>query len=274
MSNSQPSSTKFSVFAVVAILASSAGLATLWPLTLAAAHHESAALVGEASSAPAGEAATDYLLATWLDRHNTAAYTNLARTQITAGQPEAALASLQHAGRGSEVDELRVRTLLELGRTSDAAAAAIPLTTPGCSQDDLLLASLAYDVAGRTADATALMPRLTSPEVAQAATRAQSANLALAAELYATGLLRSSSAILVKSPTSYERDLLLGHIRYSQHTRAALTEAVDYLATANALNPTNLEARTLLAKIYSELGNLAASQAQTALIIKLQSNRP
>jgi len=274
MSNLQPSDTKFGAIAIVAILASATGLAALWPLAVAVAHRESAALVGEANSAPAGEAATDYLLATRLDHHNTAAYANLARTQIAAGQPEAALASLQHAGQGSVVDELRVRTLLELGRSTDAAIAATPLTAPDRSQDDLLLAALAYDAAARPTDAAALMPRLTSPEAAEAATRAQSSDIGLAAELYATGLLHSSSAILVKTPTSYERNLLLGHICYSEHTRAALTEAVDYLTTANALNPANLEARTLLAKVYWELGNVTASQAQTALITKLQSNRP
>lgn len=274
MSNFQPSSIKFAAFATATILLTAGSLAALWPLALVTARQESAALVGEGSRADAGEAATDFLLATWLDRHNTAAYTALARTQIAAGQPDAALASLTHAGQGSEVEQLRVRTLVELGRTDAAADTATSLTTPGRSQDDLLLAVLAYENAGRHADTPALLSRLTSPEASRAAARAQTGQLGLATELYATGLLRSSSAILAKTPTSYERNLLLARIRYAQHTRPALAEATDYLTAANALNPANTEARTLLAKVYRELGNIHDAQVQTALIAKLQSGRP
>lgn len=265
---------KFAAFAAVTVLASAGALAALWPVTLAAAHQESAELVGEASYANPGEAATDYLLATWLDHHNTAAYAGLARTQIATGRPDAALASLSHAGQGSEVEQLRVRTLIELGRPDAAADAAATLTASNRSQDDLLLAVLAYDNAGRPDNATALIPRLTSPEAAQAAARAQAGPLGLAAELSATGLLRSSSAILVKTPTSYDRNLQLARIRYAQHTKATLAEATDYLISANALNPANINARQLLAKIYRELGNTHDAQVQAALIAKLQSGRP
>ena len=269
-----PANAKFAIFATATVLAAAGTLAALWPLALTAARHESANLVGEGNQAHAGEAATDYLLATWLDRHNTAAYAGLARTQIAAGQPDAALTSLTHAGEGSEVEQLRVRTLIELGRASDAAAAGGALTTPGRSQNDLLLAVLAYENAGRHTDTTALIPRLTSPDTAEGAARAQAGPLGLATELYATGLLRSSSAILTKAPTSYQRNLLLARIRYAQHTKSALTDAADYLATANALNPANTEARLLLTKVYRELGNTHDAQVQTALIAKLQAGRP
>lgn len=267
-------SAKFTAFATATILLTAGALAALWPVALSAARHESTNLVGEGSHTDASEAATDYLLATWLDHHNTAAYAALARTQIAAGQPDAALTSLMHAGEGSEVEQLRVRTLIELGRASAAADAATALTTPERSQADLLLAVLAYENTGRHADSLALSPRLTSPEAARSASRAQTGQLGLAAELYAAGLLRGSSAILVKTPTSYERNLLLAHIRYTQHTRPALTEATDYLTSANALNPANTEARNLLAKVYRELGNLHDAQVQTSLVAKIQSGRP
>ncbi len=191
MSNWQPSSIKFWSVTVLVLLAAAGSLAALWPLALTAARSESASLVGEGDHAAGTEATNDYLLATRLDATNHLAFARLAGAQIAAGQPDAALASLSHAGQGSAVEELKVRTLVELGRNTSAADEASQLTQSGRSDDDVVLAALAYAAAGRTADASALVHRVSSPEAAQRVGRAAASQLTLAAELYAAGLLRS-----------------------------------------------------------------------------------
>jgi thioredoxin-like negative regulator of GroEL len=274
MTDSRTSNSKFWAITVVAIVAAGGGLAALWPVALSAARSESATLTTEGRHAAGAEAVADFQLAARLDPQNHAAYIALARDQIASGQPDAAFANLDHAGKGSDVEQLRVRTLIELGRSSAAAAAAQDLTTPDRSQADLLLATLSYLNADRRADATALMPRLTSPEAAGSATRAASGEIGLASELYATGLQNSSSAILTAAPTSYERNLLLARILYARHTRPSLTTASDYLASATSLNPGGLEARQLLARVYRDLGNIPDATTQEALAAKLQNGRP
>jgi thioredoxin-like negative regulator of GroEL len=256
------------------IIGTAAVLAACWPATLAAARSQSATLTTAAGHTDGAEAEVDYRLATWLDSHNQAAYIGLARSLILAGRPDEALASLEHAGQGSEVEQLQVRTLIELGRYHQAAIIAAALTAPSRPDADLTLAALADVLADRAANAAALIPHVSSPEAAQRIARAQAGNVSLGAELYATGLLESSSALLMKLPTSYERNLLLGRIRYTRHTATDLVQATDYLTTATALNPSGLEARALLAKVYRDQNQLPDAIRQEALIAKLQSGRP
>jgi thioredoxin-like negative regulator of GroEL len=273
MSHSQPSSTKFWIYAAVILLAGGGGLAALWPSIVRASHAESAQLVREAQQASGGEAETDYQLATWLDHGNTEAYAGLARAQVASGHAEAALDSLARAGEGSDVEQLKVRILLELGRTNEAANEATQLVAPGRSDADLLLAAMAYASAGRAVDES-ITSRLSSPEALQHARRADASAITLAAELYASGLLRSSSAILTKLPASYERNVLLARIGYDRHTPADLAKAVDLLTAAVTYNPVSLEARQLLANIYHDQNNPEAATRQEALIAKLRSAQP
>jgi hypothetical protein len=238
------------------IIGTAAVLAACWPATLAAARSQSATLTTAAGHTDGAEAEVDY------------------RSLILAGRPDEALASLEHAGQGSEVEQLQVRTLIELGRYHQAAIIAAALTAPSRPDADLTLAALADVLADRAADAAALIPHVSSPEAAQRIARAQAGNVSLGAELYATGLLESSSALLMKLPTSYERNLLLGRIRYTRHTATDLVQATDYLTTATALNPSGLEARALLAKVYRDQNQLPDAIRQEALIAKLQSGRP
>jgi Flp pilus assembly protein TadD len=249
-------------------------IAAAWPATLAAARRQSMELTAAGAQADGAEVEVDYRLATWLDSHNQTAYTGLAHSLVAAGRPEEALANLSGAGEGSEVEQLQIRTLIELGRYNQAATVATTLTAPGRPDGDLVLAALAYALAGRPTDATALIPRVASPEAAQGIARAGAGNVTLAAELYATGLLQSSSALLSKLPTSYERNLLLGRIRYTRHTETDLSQAVDFLTVATTLNPSGLEAHTLLAKVYRDQNKLPDATRQEALISQLQSGRP
>jgi thioredoxin-like negative regulator of GroEL len=274
MSNSQPSSTKFWILAATILVASATSLAALWPVARTTARAESAKLVREGDQASGSEAATDYLLATKLDATNHRAYARLADSQIASGQPEDALASLKRAGEGSDVEQLQVRTLIELGRTTDAANEAAVLTDPDRTDSDLTLAALAFAAAGRNADATALIPRVKSPETGQHIKRSAGSSITLASELYAAGLLKSSSAILVKLPPSYERNFLLARIRYTQHSTSSLAEATDLLAEAVSTNPSSLEGRELLAKVLYEQNRPVEAAAQDTLAAKLRAGRP
>jgi len=274
MSHSRAVSTAFFTFSTLVVIGSATALAALWPLARAGAKAEAASLIGEAESGSSAEAGADYRLATWLDSSNPAGYIGLARTQILAGQADAALVTLDRAGEGSEAANLRLRTLIELGRISEAADRAVTLAAPGRSDADLLLAGLTYALAGRTADIPALIPLVASPQTAQRISRAASGNLPLASELFASGLPESSRALLVKQPTSFERNFLLGQILYAPHTGADLSTATDYLESAVALNPSDIPARRLLAKVYTDRGLNSQSSAQTGLVNKLQSGRP
>ena len=274
MHSSASSNIKFFILSALVIICSAAALSATWPLAVNRARASAASLIGEARTANSTEAAADYRLATWLDPSNPAGYIGLAHTQILAGQPEAALTTLDRAGEGSEAAGLRLRSLMELGRTNEAADRAASFAAAGRSDPDIILASLAYALAGRTTNLPALTPLVSSPEAAQRISRAATGDLPLAAELYASGLPESSRTLLMKQPTSFERNFLLAQIFYSRHTEGDLASATDYLQTAVALNPGDIPAHQLLANLYSDRQLTAESAAQTALAARLQSGRP
>ncbi|MDB5179182.1 MAG: hypothetical protein JWN01_1125 [Patescibacteria group bacterium] len=274
MSNSQPSNVKFWVITTLTLLATAGSAGMLWPLAVQAAHSQAAKFAQEGSAAAGGEAEVDYRLATWLDPTNPTAWLGLARVQIINDQAPNALASLERAGEGSEAKQLQVRTLIELGRVQDAAGAAAALATPSATEPDLLLAATAYALAARPADITRLTARVTSPEGRQRLTRVQNGNITLASELYATGLLRSSSVILAGLPASFERDLLLARVYYARHTPGSLNQAAALLTSAVNLDPSDIEARGLLADTYRAQDNAVEAAKQQALITKLQAGRP
>jgi hypothetical protein len=270
----QPSTTLFWALAAGTLLGTAVLLADLWPAALTAARHQSVQLTEEGSRTAGGETEVDYRLATWLDPSNAVAFAGLARVQIAAGRADDALVSLERAGQGSEVVRLKVRALLELGRYNEAADVAAQLISPGHTTDDIVLAALAYALAGRSADINALMPLVASPEALQHVQRARAGQAPLAAELYATGLLQSSSTLLSKQPASFERNLLLARIRYTRHSNQDLAQAANFLAEATHLNPSNLEARQLLVTIYRDQGKADEANRQEALISQLQTGRP
>jgi len=278
MRESKASTVKFWIVAMLALALGGLGLATLVPAAHNAARTQSASLTSAGQQASdggaVGEAEADFHLATLLNPSNTAAWIGLAQTQIAAGQPSLAVDTLKHAGQGSDVARLQVRTLIELNRPADAAAAAANLTGASATQADLTLAGLTYALAGRTPDAAALLPRLNSPQAATSVSRAQADKLPLAVELYATGLLNSSRAILATLPASFERNLLLARINYARHTAASLTQAASLLAAALAISPTNVEARQLLQSVYADQNNPTGASQQAGLISQLQAGRP
>ncbi|HUD11951.1 MAG TPA: hypothetical protein VMS08_06075 [Candidatus Saccharimonadia bacterium] len=274
MQNSSPKQTKFWIIATLVIVATAAAIAASWPHVLVASHKESTVLVTEASGVSGGEAQSDYQLAAWLDSNNKAAYIGLAASEVDSGQAKAAGVALKGAGSGPDVAPLTVRTYIELGQYQQAAAKASLLTTPGSSDTNLLLAALAYGLDNHGSEITALLPRISSSDALQGAQRAQAGNLALASELYATGLLNSSKAMLLKLPVTYERNLLLSRIYFSQPNQSNLLRAEALLTTAISLQPASINARQLLTVVYRDENKLPQASWQAALVSKLQSGRP
>ena len=244
MSHPRASAFAFLSLTGLLVIVSASALAASWPVAQAAARTQAEKLVGESASAEAAEALVNYRLALLLDPSSDKARLGLAAAQIRLGKPQDALTTLERAGQGSEADELRLRTNIELGRTDPAA---------GLGQ---LIGSEA------------------SPEAAQRLARVQAGKLPLAAELYAEGLLESSSAILVQLPESFERNFLLGRINYDRHTAASLIKSDMYLKTAIELKPNDLSARRLYAAVLADRGQTAANAQQAELIRRLENQRP
>jgi tetratricopeptide (TPR) repeat protein len=244
MSHTKTTAAAFLSLTTLVVIGAAAGLALAWPHVQSAAHHQAASLVGEAATANSAEAMADYRLAVRLDPTNIAAKLGLARTQIKAGQAEAALTTLKSAGEGSEASQLRVRTLIELGRI-DAATGLL-----------------------------ALIGLQNAPDAAQHVARVQAGTLSLAAELYAAGLPNSSSALLLKQPISFTRNILLARIAIDRHTAADLTAASDNLATAVTINPSDAQAHRLFASVLADRGLTDESAQQTQLADRIESGRP
>jgi tetratricopeptide (TPR) repeat protein len=273
MRNNRARAATFLGFTGVMIILHATVLAACWPGTLRAAARQSDKLVAEAGSVPPAEAAADYKLAAWLDSDNQPAYLGLARTQVATGKADLAIKTLEKAGQGSEAAQLRLRTLLELGRTAEAADAAAPLAQPGQPDENLLLAAVTYALAGRQADLPALGPMLSADGRARLA-RITAGGVPFATELYRSGLPESARATLVKLPVSFERNQLLARIHLDRHTKTDLEAASRYLEAAVVINPANIEAHQLLAGTYSDRGLTASAATQSELAAKLRAGRP
>lgn len=275
MSHSTPSNTKFVALSVLIVLASASTIAALWPAVHRYKHAEAGRLVIAGQQASGQEAVANFRLATWLNPQSEAAHLGLARTSLATGQTNTALQELAKAGEGSEVMRLKLRTHLELEQANQAIAAAQTLgNAPAATQADLVLACLAFAAGNQPANCDALKPRLSSAEALERVTRAQTAPNTLAAELLASELPKSATAILVKLPVSFQRNLWLGHIYFNQRTVSSLSEAADIVTAALDMDPSSIEAHQLLANIYTLQDKPEAAQAQTELTTKLISGRP
>lgn len=262
-------------FALVLVALAAAGSVALWPNVVAAAHGQAGELVASARTATdPREVRINYQLALALDPGNQAARLGLAQAQISTGQAEAALVTLEGAGGESAAARLRIRTLTELGRAGSATGAASDLAKATGAEADAVLAGLVYAAAGQPGDIAPLMPLVASPEAVQSLARAEAGNLALATELYAHGLPNSAQRIALKQPVSFERNMLLARLAYDRHTAADLDAAAGYLKVAVIINPADAAAHQFLATIYTEQNLPIESQKQTDLATKILSGRP
>jgi hypothetical protein len=276
MSSSKPSNKTghFWILSIVTVILSAALLASLWPVALGYARDESRRLSGDAKHTGSREAEVDYHLAYRLDHSNADAALHFASAQLAANQPRATLDTLAMAGEGSAVRQTRLKAYLELGQTGEAITIADSLVGPGASEADIANAALAYGVGEQGSAIQPLEARVTAPEALQRLKRAEAGNLPLAAELYAAGLLRSSSTLLMKQPASAERSLLLARINFQRHTAASLAEAADYYRSVVALDPSSQTARAELITTLRDLGRTTDADAQQALLKKLQAGKP
>ena len=249
-------------------------LGLLWPVVLGYSRAESGRLSDEGARVGGAEGEVDYHLAYWLDHGNAAAALHFATAQLAADQPDAALTTLEQAGKGSEVVRVRIEAGLELGDIAQSVQVAHSLTDANPNEADIMTAALAFGVAGEGSALQALEARVSSPEALQRVKRAEAGNLPLASELYATGLLRSSSALLVKLPASKLRSLYLGRINYRWHTKATLATAADYYASTISLDPTDQQARREYIVVLQDLGRSDEVATQQQLLAKLVSGTP
>jgi cytochrome c-type biogenesis protein CcmH/NrfG len=80
--------------------------------------------------------------------------------------------------------------------------------------------------------------------------------------------------MLLKLPVTYERNLLLSRIYFSQPNQSNLLRAEALLTTAISLQPASINARQLLTVVYRDENKLPQASWQAALVSKLQSGRP
>jgi len=274
MRRPQASSAAFLGLTSLVILGTASVLAAAWPAARAGAKAEAAGLISRAASAPLSEAAADYHLATVLDRHNQSGYLGLARTYIATGQADKALASLEMAGDGSDAAQLRLRTMIELGRVDEAARRAQPLTEAGRSDHDKLLAGLTYALADRGEEIPALVPTAASPDTARRLTRIQTGGLPLATELFNAGLTKSSETVALRQTPSFERSLLLARIYSARHNPSDIEAATNYLRQAAEINPADIGVHQLLVSIYTDQHRTDQAAAEDVLVKRLQAGRP
>jgi hypothetical protein len=219
-------------------------------------------------------ALADYTLAASVDPSDQTAYLAIANTDFSLGESANTLKALQRAGQGIAVCELKVESNLQLGHFTAAADATGPLVSPDSSDSNLHLAGLALAAANQTAAAQVLVPRITAIEAATSVQRATTDKMALAQELYVTGLLNASEAVLQPQPAGFERNVLLARILYRSNQKSDLALAANLLETAVYLNPSDISAHRLLAEIYKSEGQTSKASTQDSLISRLSFGQP
>jgi hypothetical protein len=273
MSNSpafQPNNDRPFWIAASLLMVLSAWLAaSAWPAIRQSAHAQSDRLVQASRGASGSESRLDLKLAHILNPSSQPAALELAKQQLAAGQSTAALQTLKGAGEGSEATRLRLGVQLEQDQLADATGSAAQLAKASNRPQDLLLASLAYALAGKRELIDALTIRMTDSEALQRIQRAKANDLLLGTELYATGLPDSAQRILVKQPGSYERDYLLAQIAYARHTHDSLINTEAYLTSAIGYNASSIPARQLLVQVLRNQDKADEAGRQQDLLDRL-----
>ena len=284
MSNSQPSAQNRRFLALASlIIVLTAGLAaSSWPAVLAYGRGQSARLSAAGDTATGDQARLNYRLAYMLNPNNQAAAISVAAGQQAAGEPQAALKTLNgvgasamlRAGESRGADRVRIKAALEVGKTAAALVAANRLAAPGATDDDLVLSALAFGVAGDSARINALTARVTAPQALQSILKAKASKLTLAVALHATGLPLSSRRILEASEASVPRNLLLASLIKANGLVTDLPTLTKLYRGALQIDPTNTLARSeLIANLRTQKDNSAADTQQKQLD-RLNSGKP
>lgn len=206
--------------------------------------------------------------------------TKIALLQRQSGQLDQAATTLNGVIDRRPSSELLValsEVRLEQGRVKDAtsdAEEAYRLSPQNSSAQVQLGYCLA--VGGNADKLAVLLGSVTAPEALKTLKADQTGKIALARELYASGLLRSARAVLKSQPDPSAYSLrLLGSIELSLagNQLSYLADAQHNLESAAISDPANLEGHQLLLQAYQKQGNAAAAAKQAELIEQLKSGK-
>ena len=242
------------------------------PQAIVYAKSESARYTVAALNEQGTEAAIDYRLAYALDNSNEAAAVGMARIYLANSQSTEAMKLLSRIGDNPDGLRLRLQTLTELGRYSDAKATADKLVARK-HEGDIVLAAAVYNLGGYTSQLASLDGRVSSVEALQALSRLNAGQLPEALELQALGLPVSSSNLLKKLPPSTTRSLVLGKILLAKGDTESLSFASDYLTAGIKLDPANIEIRTTYAKVLRAQKKVIDAYAQDKFILRLRQGK-
>lgn len=197
----------------------------------------------------------------------------IAELQLASGQAEEALKTLNEMINERVTAEVLVaksRVLMELDRGVEACATAKDAT--GYSMADSavrLQLGLCQIAQADESGYAATIASLGNSEAAKTLQSAHAYKLALARELYAVGLLRTSERILDSLDTSAtERYILTGRIKLAQRH---LDKAKEQLVRATKLDPASVDAHKLLQEILIKLGDDVGASEQAKQIKSLQA---
>ncbi len=196
----------------------------------------------------------------------------IADLQMRSNQLSAALETLNEMINDRITEEVLVaksRVLLEMDRGGEAATAASDATSYALNDTAAKLQlGLCQLILDDEAAYQTTIASLSGSEAARTLQNAHAYKLALARELYADGLLRTSERILSNLDTSAtERYLLLAKIKLAQ---GDTTAAHDQLIRATKLDPANIEAHQMLEELLLKIGDDTGADEQVKLIKSLQ----
>jgi hypothetical protein len=189
---------------------------------------------------------------------------------VRLGKADAAITAVQGV-TGTDAAVVRSQAYLEEGRGASAQSAVQDLT----SDNALVQLALVMAVNGKTSDVVELIPQADSATTKQRLRRIQSGGVALAQELYASGLYQTAERVLVLTPDSSAKSGLLAHVWLSKQpvTHQNLLAAQTAATLGLELDPANLPLHSLLQDIDSQLGDQTGATHQQQLINQLQSGK-
>lgn len=281
MSNSRPSAPNrgFLAFASL-IIVLTAGLASIaWPAVLLSVKASSQSLSRAGDQAVGSEAELDYELAYLLDNHNATASWRVADAQLRAGDYRSALSTLRFAGHNREAERVRLAVMLENGRSNQAVQSAERLDNGLATEEDVILAALAYGIGDRSAKLEAVHTRLTSAEALQSLRKIIASKVTLSDELRARGLPISSRAMLAAAPVSIPRNSRLIPVIIAGRDLTALsdgelTQVTRLQREILTINPADIPVRRSYVATLKAQKNLALAATEQGLVNKLESGKP
>lgn len=232
-------------------------------------------LASELSGASRGALAQEAALI--LDPGNLHARLSLANSAFAKRDYTRTLHELNHVSGSFEGLILQAKAEIEQGNDVEAIASAKTahaLAPADATATELL--AIGYALTKQSAPLGALAASEGSAEAAERVLRTNGSNLALAQELYALGLDKRSQQILaLPDAQSAERSLLSAKVILSLgNNHQAQLSALAELKLAVALDPSRLDAQTLLVMVSQQTGDIALADQHQLLVNKLEAGKP